>query len=51
VYGYPYYYWNGRNKNGDLCPDGMYNYNIWLKFKDGTYHTYIGTVEISKGGD
>lgn len=42
----PYDYWDGRSKNGKMCPSGVYVYLIRLKSWDGQDKEYTGPVTL-----
>lgn len=44
----PYDYWDGRNKNGQMCPEGVYVYKIRLINLNEEDKEYIGTVTLVK---
>lgn len=44
----PYDYWDGRNKYGQMCPEGVYVYKIQLLNLNEEDKEYIGTVTLVK---
>jgi len=42
----PYDYWDGRNKHGQMCPEGVYVYKIKLINLNGEEMEYPGTVTL-----
>ena len=42
----PYDYWDGRNKHGQMCPEGVYVYKINLYNLNEEDKEYIGTVTL-----
>ena len=44
----PYDYWDGRNKNGQMCPEGVYVYIIRLLNLNGDDKEYTGSVTLVK---
>ena len=44
----PYDYWDGRNKYGQMCPEGVYVYKINLINLNKEDKEYIGTVTLLK---
>jgi gliding motility-associated-like protein len=42
----PYDYWDGRNKYGQMCPEGVYIYLIRLKDLNAEDKEYMGTVTL-----
>ena len=44
----PYDYWDGRNKYGQICPEGVYVYLIRLVDLNGDDKEYTGTVTLVK---
>lgn len=44
----PFDYWDGRNKYGQMCPEGVYVYLIRLKDLNGEDKEYTGTVTLVK---
>lgn len=44
----PYDYWDGRNKYGQVCPEGVYIYLIRLLDLNGEDKEYTGTVTLVK---
>ena len=42
----PYDYWDGRNKYGQMCPEGVYVYKIKLVNLNGDEMEYPGTVTL-----
>ena len=42
----PYDYWDGRNKYGQMCPEGVYVYKIKLINLNGEEMEYPGTVTL-----
>lgn len=42
----PYDYWDGRNKYGQMCPEGVYVYKINLYNLNEEDKEYIGTVTL-----
>lgn len=42
----PFDYWDGRNKYGQLCPEGVYVYLIRLKDLNAEDKEYTGTVTL-----
>ncbi len=44
----PFDYWDGRNKKGQMCPDGVYVYIIRLINLNGDDKEYTGTVTLMK---
>lgn len=44
----PYDYWDGRNKFGNMCPEGVYVYLIRLVNLNGEDKEYTGTVTLVK---
>ena len=44
----PYDYWDGRNKYGQMCPEGVYVYKINLFNLNGEDKEYRGTVTLVK---
>jgi len=39
--------WSGQNKNGDKVSEGVYFYNLKVKYKDGKEVTKHGTVHVA----
>ena len=44
----PYDYWDGRNKYGQMCPEGVYVYKIQLINLNEEDKEYLGTVTLVK---
>lgn len=44
----PYDYWDGRNKYGQMCPEGVYVYVIRLRNLNAEDKEYQGTVTLVK---
>lgn len=44
----PYDYWDGRNKYGQMCPEGVYVYIIRLVNLNGDDKEYTGSVTLVK---
>lgn len=44
----PFDYWDGRNKYGQLCPEGVYIYMIRLKDLNGDDKEYTGSVTLMR---
>lgn len=44
----PFDYWDGKNKNGTLCPEGVYVYIIRLKNLNDEIKEYTGSVTLLK---
>jgi len=42
----PYDYWDGRSKNGKMCPAGVYVYLIRLRSWDGQDYEYTGSLTL-----
>ena len=42
----PFDYWDGRNKYGQMCPEGVYVYLIRLKDLNAEDKEYMGTVTL-----
>ena len=42
----PYDYWDGRNKHGQMCPEGVYVYKILLLNLNEEDKEYTGTVTL-----
>ena len=42
----PYDYWDGRGKNGQMCPEGVYVYKILLYNLNEEDKEYTGTVTL-----
>ena len=44
----PYDYWDGRNKYGQMCPEGVYIFIIRLINLNGDDKEYTGSVTLVK---
>jgi len=42
----PFDYWDGRNKYGQMCPEGVYIYLIRLLDLNGEDKEYTGSVTL-----